>query len=771
MRKLLVFLLLALLGGGALWWFDRRSRRLEGGATPADARVNEPATQDPGRTAPEPNRGQFTEVKDGSGKGARVALSGALDVWENDTSTGEPRKRTHLVAGDCRTLEGGLFDLRDMTLERFVPETGAREAIARAREVRARMRIDPTPALDEQFPVSLVDTVVTYETGSRFAPVTLRVPRLESVVALESAHSEDELTVSGNGIEASGKGLVVERLAEVIRLLERPRATVQLEDGSLATLSSEGELVLRARPDLGPEHAEISLAKDAHLVLAGLEPLDLRAQDIELIGVMERRSGARFRPVSIRANGEVEVKPQEGVARGDTLAIEFDETGKHARGTLDGRPELDLVLRGARLVDVPIELLREGETLTVKLDGAGPLEFSLGDVRDFMFTGPARLQLPALGAVLECDGEIRGQGVIVDGIEQRELVADGNVRFRYENSTLATSSLKLRSFVDDGGRTAAELVCEQGTRILGQLADGDEVTIEARGGLVARRSRAGTFLPYARQVAFSVRGKRPISGRAELVTNLDADARSFVAEGDVEVVTAEGRGTGERFEARSELSGELSGTLARPARLETGQGWFEAQFLDVEERVIDARGAARAQVQHGNLRHQIDAGWIVAQRGNPVEDDPTPADLVLDAGGEVHIVRSAPQMHLDVRAERFHAEADEFTDAEGKLDFEPTLVIAGGDVAFEIDQAGVHREGAAGRLELRGDRSGELEPAPGDKVSLNGQIEGRPGRFDLLADRIEFNPERLLAASSSSSTASCRASPPTRPTRRRCACA
>ncbi len=744
MRKFLVFLLLALLGGGALWWFDRRSRRAET-PTPQLPKQEQPAEQ-PARTAPEPNRGVFTEVKDAGGKGAQVALSGPLDVWANDMSTGEPRKRSHLVAGDCATLEGGLFDLRDTTLELFVPESGAREVLARAREVRARMRVDPTPALDDQHPVTLIDTVVTYETGSRFAPVTLRVPKLESVVALERAHSEDALTISGNGIEASGRGLDVERLGEVIRLREDPRATVQLEDGSTATLSSKGALVLRGRPDLGPEHAEISLAEEAHLVLAGLEPLDLRAQSIELIGVIERRSGARFRPVSILARNEVLVTPAEGVARGETLAIEFDESGKHARGTLDGGPELDLVLRGARLVDVPIDLLREGETLTVKLDGAGPLEFSLGDARDFTFTGPARLQLPAVGAVLECDSSIRGQGVIVGGVEERELVADGNVRFRYEDSTLTTAALKLRSYVDEEGRTAAELVCEQGTRVVGRLADGDEVTLEARGGLVARRSRSGTRLPYARNVSFEVRGKRPIAGRAALVTDLDVDERSFVAEGDVEVVTAEGRGTGERFEARSELTGELSGTLERPARLETQEGWFEALFLDVEEHVIDARGAASASVKHGGLAHEIDAGWIVAQRKNPVEDDPTPADLVLDAGGDVHIVRSAPQSHLDVRAQRFHAEADEFTDAQGKLDFEPTLVIAAGDVAFEIDQSGVHREGAAGRLELRGDRSGELEPAAGGKVSLTGEIEGRPGRFDLLADRIEFNPERLLAS-------------------------
>lgn len=742
MRKLLVFLLLALLGGSALWWFDRRSRRPEG-STPT---TDEAAAQQPERSAPEPNRGVLTDVKDGAGKGAQVALSGPLDVWANDTSTGEPRKRSHLVAADCATLEGGLFDLRDTTLELFVPETGVREVIAHAREVKARMRLDPTPALDEQYPITLIDTVVTYETGSRFAPVTLRVPRLESVVALETAHSDDALTISGNGIEASGKGLVVERLAEVIRLLEDPRATVQLEDGSIATLSSEGELVLRGRPDLGPEHAEISLEKGAHLVLAGLEPLDLRAERIELVGVIERRTGARFRPVSIHAHGKVLVTPAEGVARGDTLTVEFDESGKNARGTLDGAPELELVLRGAKLVDVPIEILREGETLTFRLDGAGPLELSLGDVRDFLFTGPARLQLPAIGAVLECDSSIRGQGVIVDGVEERELVADGNVRFQYEDSTLTTASLKLRSYVDAESRTAAELVCEQGTRIAGRLADGDEATIEARGGLVARRSRSRTLLPYARNVVFEVRGKRPISGRAALVTNLDVDGRSFVAEGDVEVVTADGRGTGERFEARSELTGELSGTLERPARLETTQGWFEALFLNVEEQVIEAHGAARASVTHGNLAHEIDAGWIVLQRKNPVEDNATPADLVLDAGGDVHIVRTAPDSRLDVRADRFHAEADELTDTAGKLDFAPTLVIAGGNVAFEIDQPGVHREGAAGRLELRADRSGELEPTPGGKVSLNGQIEGRPGRFDLLADRIEFSPERLLAS-------------------------
>ena len=121
MRKLLVFLLLLALGASALWWFDARQR-------PVDPLLGERPQREPATTPREP-AGVLTDAGEADGTGAQVALSGALDVWSNDTSDpSRPRKRSHLVAADCRTLGEGRFELTQASLDLFEPASGAGEA-------------------------------------------------------------------------------------------------------------------------------------------------------------------------------------------------------------------------------------------------------------------------------------------------------------------------------------------------------------------------------------------------------------------------------------------------------------------------------------------------------------------------------------------------------------------------------------------------------------------------------------------------------------------
>ena len=142
MRKLVVFLLVLALGAGALWWFDSRQEQ-SAASLPVEPQQREPARE------PEQPSGALTSVGEAGGTGAQVALSGALDLWANDTSDpARPRKRSHLVAADCRTLGEGRFELSGASLEIFEPESGEGEATAKATRAEARLKVDPAPALD-----------------------------------------------------------------------------------------------------------------------------------------------------------------------------------------------------------------------------------------------------------------------------------------------------------------------------------------------------------------------------------------------------------------------------------------------------------------------------------------------------------------------------------------------------------------------------------------------------------------------------------------------
>lgn len=738
MRKLLVFLVLLALGAGLVWWFDSR-RAPESTPTAAKPEV-EPL---PSQESP---KGELTELGQSAGKGAQVALSGPLDIWANDTSDpAQPRKRSHLVATDSRTLGEGDFELLGTTFELFDPASGEREATAKASRAKARILVEPAPALDETSPIVLEDADVRYERGSRFAPLTLRVPRLESVVALERASSSEVLVIEGRGLNISGRGLALERKAESITIENEPRARVLLDDGSAAMLQSSGQLVVRSREDLGPQTVELELQGEAQLQLEGGSALKLRADSIRLFGTLERAESSRMRPLRAEATGHVVVEPAEGLARAERLLMEFDENGRPRRATLDGSPELEALLRGENLADVPPELLREGDKLTVLLDGAGPLELGLGQARSFLFTGPARLRMPAVGATLLCDGAIRGDlgESKSDASAARELIAEGNVRFTYEQSTLTTQALRVASFYDASGASAVRLATESDTRLVGVLPSGESVDVFARGGLVAEQRQGLLFLPLAREVDFSLGGPRAMRGKARRVEDLDVERARLVAIGQVEVELPEGRGRGERFEARSAESGELSGTEEAPARVEVADGWFEARFIDLEPHQLDARGGAHAFLESPGLSHDLRAGWIVLQRGVTLEDVEEVPELILDAGETVRVVRIDEEEKLSLATERFHAEAR----GASEKNFEPTLMVALGETSFALDDGAPKYSGRGHRLELRADRTGRLEPnGSGAKVALSGRIGQRAETLEVLANRIDFGPERLVAA-------------------------
>ncbi len=735
MRRVVIFVVALALGASLLWWFARRSKP----ALP----LTEGAAREP--LAPiTPQRGELTTVTDTHGKPSQFALSGPFEDYSKDDSRPDLPLKYHFAAGDSRTLGEGGVDFSDVLLEQFSPETHAKEVVVVAQLARARItqHANGPVKLDEGYPITLRETVINYEVGSRFAPVTLRVPTLEAVLGLESGTSKDDVTVEGRGLSARGKGLSIDGRSESLRLLVDPSATVQIDEKQSAALSSHGELAIRSRPDLGPEIAEIEAREGARLVLSGDEPFALDADIVRLFGRVERGEPSRFVPTRGEAEGHVRLVPREGVFVGERALVEFDATGKLARAALDGAPQLELVLRGTALANLPPEMLVEGETLTVQLSGAGPLELFYTDGERFLFTGPARLELPSLAATLECNASIAG--ALDDDGRFHELVADGDVRFRHELLTLSTTTLTIILFLDTLGKDAARLTSSGATRIDGALADASPIALEARGGLVFERRRSNFFVPRANDFTLDLGGAEPLHASAEVLHDFDAELSTFIAEGRVELVNAEGRGRGERLEAWGRERGELSGLPNAPARFEFAQGEFEAQFVELHSNLMHARGDAHAHVVLDGLDYDLASRWVVVERRAALEDQTDAHDVAIDAGGGVVATLLELGQRVVIDSERFHALADEVEDLDGKREYAPTLAVAAGDVHFELVQEAT-LVGDGERLELYADGSGRLLPARGERVHLRGDLPGGKQRFRLSAEQVDFAGERLTA--------------------------
>lgn len=742
MKRFLAFIALFAVGLAVLLWIQSRGERADAPSAPPE--------QAP--SAPEP--GQLTEVSDSKGQTGEINVSGPLDSRFKPPETG--RLRWHVTASDIRLIGEGVFDLPDFQV-RFYNDRGDGELESEATAARARGKLDTTQfdvkPFDESAPITLFDARATLHRGIDFSPLTLTVPELTGVFATRTFNSADQVEVAGRGLVASGRGLEVDGVAGSLRLLDNPNATVELEGGGSVRLKSRGAFSILSRPDLGPKTLEISSRDAAELVFDGPRKLSVRADVVRLFGEIESGATERFVPSRAEAEGHVVLEPSEGVFSGERGTLEF-ENGEPSHAALDGEPKLDLVLRGAALERVPAELLVEGETLTVQMRGAGPLELFIDAGERFVFTGPATLELPAVAAKLAATRSI--EGALGPDRHFEELAAFGSATFDYEGVHVDAEDFLVRAFVDERERAAVRLVGVGPTHIDGLLPDGRPFDLLARAGLVAERRADGLRVPSADDVDLRVEGADGFFASADHVRDVDLTALTLTGEGDIEFESERGRGRGTRLDVLGPARGELSGSEQQPARFELEQGSFEARYISFDGTRIQARVDAHALAQIGTSALDVNARWVAIERRvldpDPAaiveggESDRAEPGLQLLAGGDVHATVTGATERWLLECDELRAFADEARDARDRAVIDPTGLVARGSVNFDYESGAARLSGAGERLVVSRERRGQLFPAPGGKVQLDGDMPGSEIEFVMLADDVEFAPTSLSAS-------------------------
>jgi len=757
MKRVAYFLALLLIGGLVLWLIDRRAPSPEP-PTPETSTTGE--TPSP-LTPPPQQHGELTPIETGEGKVAQFAHSGPFEVFVKDLDQPSQPLKSHVKARDSRTLGDGSIDLVGVEFERYdvsVAREPERDVVTpklelEGRAERMRAVISRLGELDTSAPIPVRDARVTYHSGSRFAPLHIEAPSMDVQVDAQRATSDEMVSIVGVGVSASGRGLELDGARQLFVLRSEPKARFQLDGGEEAVLIGRGELVARSRPDLvdtlGPEAAVVEVREGGVLSISGEQPLEVDAQSLILLGRIDR-ANSTFVAVQLDATGQVRVVSKaQGEFHSDRLVLTFDERGRPSRAAFDGSPTLDLVLRERSLERVPTDLLVEGDGLTVHGDGAGPLEVFFDEPQRFEFNGPARLQLPGLGAVLECDTLLGGE--LAENGSLRQLSVDGAARATYDAWRVTSERFDVESFLDGRGRSAVRLTSPGETRIVGKLEKGEDVELVAAGGLVVDRLRDSIWVRRASQAVIDVRGASPFHARADEVQELDLAHMAFLAEGDIELSTPQGTGRGDRLEAWAVDRAELAGTPEEPARFDFRDGdrttgRFEALFIEAQGKLIHARGGAAARVAMDGLVYDLHGESVVLELRDATEQPEFAPDVALQASGGVnaHIERNGEI--VDLFGENFRAEANAVRDARGRETFEPTFAVASDGVRFEY-QGKMRLAGSGETLELHADRRGRLTPAAGEKVRLNGTLPNSEATVDLIASQVDFSPERLSAIS------------------------
>ena len=228
-------------------------------------RIPEPREQEVLTEAEGPSTGTSDESIQGTVRG-EIKFS----ILEEE----EPRNRLyHVDLEDVNPRGDDYYDVTNLTIEAFDRTTEELRTTFAAVGALLRLETEGTKlAVGKSEMIQLTTVTVTLHQGSPMAPLTLTLPTAQLDLESGSLFSDDFVTVTGEGVTGSGKGL---------KLLERGKSLEILHDGVL-TLKTDGTtdikliasaqssiLMKRAvvRQDL--ERIAIRLSKGGELVSEG----------------------------------------------------------------------------------------------------------------------------------------------------------------------------------------------------------------------------------------------------------------------------------------------------------------------------------------------------------------------------------------------------------------------------------------------------------------------------------------------------------------------
>lgn len=816
MKRALLFLLLVTTGFFVLRMFDDEEPvTIEETETPPEDETSDadPVVPEPDQDPPvgdEPTTpsdkpeeieftpgGTFKILQYDDSEASRNRLSFQLDARDSSRSTED--------AGviEMRDFDAKLFDVESETNAERMRMSGKRGFV---RETKSE---DLGVAYENVFTLEEVKAKILK--GTPVVPLDLTSSRatVDATKDKTSVSSNSIVTLTGDGIEMTGKGYHIELDDERLRIDESSNLHLALSDQPQTDLSSDGPLELSSVEEL-----LVATASDnATIEVPGTEGGELRADQITLRG---RTIDGVTVLNQLDAVGNVVWTLGEQEFRAGRLRIRFHSKDGKANqpenAVLEGSPFARLLLdtreAGIELPDsaTPIP---EKLPLEITCDDKLSMEFLANDGREFRAEGNpvvvanGEVTMRSRGDVRAWQSEQRGAGFRADtGVVLEIADGDQMLADAIEARFTETSGGKLRFLGSGDVRIEREL--ENG--VLVKLLSSNGLDVERLENTKSWRLIEGRDITIIHEDPSKSESFIASAGR---VWDAELLGPRFRAADGVEVTFQDPDGEtvleGESLVFRGLENYTLEGAPDGTAKLNGPNGWIRSATLDRKGNRIVAEAGVSANLQGDDLEGRLELQTerlevefssesrttrildVVATGG--VTADWTKADGLesthieaaeltgkrverLWADGKSlrrasndwvatnvtrSLVNTADGQIVDVVTDKLLLRTDESTEddpTEVQLVNSP-FVKATGNVVFrlltnEIDEVTGELEsqdltGRGHQLTVDGFDSCLLVPLPGDRVEASGVMRADEVDFKLFSTRLQFGDERFDA--------------------------
>ena len=769
MKRILLFVLL--FGGGlaALLYLSKESRRERKERLDQEQEqiVEEGRSEElPFAELPTPAEapGPGADQGDG-GDNVKAVVRGkiSLSIFEEESG---------LLLYDFRAdhvepVEGDEYDITGITAHLYDTErTGSGEPLvhttlvaeggrARLEQVGTELRVGYTER------VKLVNAVVTLHEGSPMAPIDLHLPTAEADFRSNSFYSDGEVRIEGDGVHGTGLGLVAEQDKQRLELQRQGYLRLDSEgDTQIELFANPGSPIVFEGRSAGDtvDKVEVDLARGGRLVAQGDQPLAISGRALNLVGQvvqLEEPNEAApeevgpkqvFLPEYAKAEREVVFEHVEDLVTGGLAEVRFDSRGQVKRLQMSESPMATGVLELGTIGG------EEEEPVEARISGAGPMVLEYVEdspVARFELPGPATLEVPArrfrLDASEKVEGSYWGRGLV-------HLVLRGAVDGSFEDMVFEGSEVDLRGSQLDEERPRLFLETEEPAHLSGADADGNPVDMRTRDVLQLALEGGRPSLVLAKDVTFELVDESLWTVTVAELKDMDFEAGTFLAEGDVQYTGAMGSGTAVRAIGHSRERIELFGSEQRLATYDVypdaspdlDMGLIRARHIDLTPEYARADDAVQLRFSGGDYSESIDCSWFEL-RPKTEADDEGPTAFTFEAREITRAVLSGAGAEAIISADTVSGEGIFNPSSESGSSIVLEELEAMG--AATVDYAGRAGNFVAkgGRIEWRPGSGGRLEAPQGERVEARGRFEADGLPYVLTASWIEYSDGEIQA--------------------------
>ncbi|MFT7668512.1 MAG: hypothetical protein ACI8X5_001205, partial [Planctomycetota bacterium] len=627
---------------------------------------------------------------------------------------------------------------------------------------------DGRPSVGMSEPVQLKDALVTLHEGSPMAPIELEMPTAEANLAAGSFESDSNVLVRGDGLFATGLGLIAEQGEQrlvlkregYIRLQTRKSSEIEIfaaENGTIEFKRTEiNALLERVELSLPSGGRLVSKDKDEDEVVLGGDNLTLDGRVFVIDEPIPTEPGTTkktkvFSAENSRIVGNVFFTRDELELSGGVADIQFDANGQVKHAEISESPVI------AGLFE-PKDGSAAGplkEPMNVRVSGVGPLVLDYNQespLVNFELPGPSRIE--DLGGRLRLDalegmrGEFWGRGLA-------HMLLRGVVEGEFEGMLFEGSELELRG--SQSKEDEQRVFCEtlKPAHLSGMDKHGDPVDFRSEKDLKLRLTGGKVFVILGQEVTLEMFNGEDSKVSVGVLRNFDFENGTFTAGAGVLYEGVEGTGRALRAVGHSREHIEFFGDSELPVTFDVAtqggeaddEGFVSAEHIDIDNRRIRAETRTEVRFQSSEGQRELDCSWFELRPIGDLEgrdkDAPMPFEF------EAHEITRAAMLGVGeettVVADMVTGFGEYQTNAKGRRIVVVSELTASGNVVANF-------EGEAGIFRATGDRiiwkdggTTRIEAPLGERVEARGRFQEDGLPYVLTATWIEYVGDQIQA--------------------------